>query len=129
MECFYSLSLPGDATFDVDALSKQLSSDPAVLRDPYSSEVVFILCTSPESASRLKAELTANPERACDTRGVITLKPDSIWVSQNCNRVIMDKIAQFVLPLLKEKNCGIGNEYGHEITDRYRGQFEKLFHE
>jgi hypothetical protein len=129
MEIFYSICLPDGGRFDVESLAKHLESDPAVVRDPDMEEVVFILCVNPESADRLKVKLAVNPQYACDTYGVITLKPDLIWVSQNCCREIKDKVAAFVLPLLKEKHCTIGTEYGEEITDRYRGNFESLFYD
>jgi hypothetical protein len=127
MECFYSIALPDGGAFDLATLAKQISSDPAVLRHPSSTDPVFIICTSPESVDRLRAKLTANPKYPCDTYGVITLKSNLIWISQNCSKEVTTKIAQFVLPLLQEKHCRIGNEYGVEITDRYQGQFEKLF--
>jgi len=128
MECFYSISLPDHGVFDVDALAKQLSADPAVVRYPGSKEIVFIVCTSPEAAARLQVKLHENPTSPCDTYGVITLKSNAIWISQDCSPMEMKRVVEFVMPLLKEKNCRIGNENGDDITERYQGNFESLFY-
>jgi hypothetical protein len=129
MEPFYNLALPGDATFDVESLVKQLSSDPMVFRDPHMAQPTFVFCENQTMLDYLQSKLKANPDYAYGyIEAAITLRPDYISVYNAGSKATKEKLAQFVLPLIKDLHCRIGNEYSVDITDRYRGQFEKLFY-
>ena len=129
MEQLYNFVLPAGSTFDVDGLSKQLSCDPTVIQHPHMSNPTFIFCANSESVDRLWAKLTADTKYPVDTYGVVTLRPRYITVNNTGSEDDMHKIAQFVLPLVKDLNCKIVNEFAIDITVRYQGQFERLFYD
>ncbi len=130
MEPFYNLALPGDAKFDVDSLVMQLSSDPMIFRDPYMSDPTFVFCENQAMIDYLQSKLKANPDYAYGyIEAAVTLRPGYISVYNAGSKATKDKLAQFILPFVKEFHCRIGSEYNVDITDRYQGQFEKLFYD
>ncbi|MDZ4341132.1 MAG: hypothetical protein U1E51_01690, partial [Candidatus Binatia bacterium] len=75
----------------------------------------------------LHGRLLNNLNEPYDTQGVIVLRPEYISVYQSVPQEIMSQIADFIVPLIRDLNCNIINEFGDDITDRYRGRLEALF--
>jgi hypothetical protein len=125
MEGGYYLYLPDKAMFDVDLLTEQMSSDPAIVRDPYDSDIVFWVCEDGSGADYIRARLAVGHP---PVRGFITLRPDYIVVGyQYASRDALDKMAKIIIPLITKLHCRIGNEHGDDMTSCYEGQLGRLF--
>ena len=127
MEQYYYLTMPGEATFDVAALARELDGSRSVFRRPGCEELTFVVCDNPELAEYVEGRLVKDPQKCLDAQGLITLRPDRIFVYQSGIPAIMDQIEAFALPLIKQCSCNVADELGRDITDRYRNQPEKLF--
>jgi hypothetical protein len=129
MEACYHLIPSGGGNFDMQKIEQQLLADPAIFRHPTSTQLTYIVCADASIVPYVHRRLLTDPTEPYDTQGVIILRPEYITVYQSVPQEILDRIAKFVIPLIRDLNCNIVNEFGDDITDRYRGQFDKLFGE
>lgn len=127
MEIFFHLTLPGDATFDVDALEQNLAASPVTFRYSHRPEVTYVVCSSPAMRAYFESEFRQNPKIRSTTNGFISLRPTFLTVGQYSPQEILEQMAILLLPILRRYDCMIVNEYGLDLTERYRTCPERLF--
>jgi hypothetical protein len=74
------------------------------------------------------SENQQNPDRNLASQGTVTLRAEHITVYQQyAAESVRDQIASLIVPLIRSTDCEIVNEYGIDVTIRYRAQPERIF--